>query len=533
MKSAFENKFHASIVGTVCLLTGLIFLKNAWLADDAFILFRSIDQWYAGNGPNWNSFERVQVYTSPLWYGVLALFHSIYADHAGATFFVSGVFFVGGLFVATRASEFLLPWLLLVVICVSADSILDFSSSGLETPLIFLLLALWFVLGKNLKRTGKAAADNRWLIVSALVILTRHDLILIILPGLAWYFFQQWQQHGRRQFYHSLMILAVLPVLWTIFSVFYYGFPFPNTAYAKLGAGVDRLVLVKQGLHYVYATAVNDPLSLGLVLTYLAVACIKRTPFGVVVAGGIATFALYVVVVGGDFMQGRFWAPIAWLSALGLCAEVSQVELSRARYAVCFSCLLIYSLVFHNQMSLYDPLSSGHQGPQADFDKLYHGIADERAFYARHTSLHAWLNQDGQTPFPQHDFCLQGRSMGVSRPGQTLYLDSIGMYAYCGGVELRIIDMYGLASPLLARLNRAPDSVFRIGHYRRPQPGGYGATVASGDNRIVDPSLRDYYHTLHAVVSSPDYLSLERWRGIWSLNVGSLKPPADFASEAD
>ena len=46
-----------------------IFVKNAWVAEDAYIVFRSVEQLFAGNGPVWNPHERVQAFTSPLWFG--------------------------------------------------------------------------------------------------------------------------------------------------------------------------------------------------------------------------------------------------------------------------------------------------------------------------------------------------------------------------------------------------------------------------------------------------------------------------------
>ena len=55
------------------VITIVIFLKNAWVSDDAYILFRSLEQLVAGNGPVYNPHNRVQVFTSPLWYFVLAL----------------------------------------------------------------------------------------------------------------------------------------------------------------------------------------------------------------------------------------------------------------------------------------------------------------------------------------------------------------------------------------------------------------------------------------------------------------------------
>ena len=55
------------------LLFLFAWLCTAWVSEDAFITFRAVDQLLAGHGPVWNLGERVQVYTHPLWYGLLVL----------------------------------------------------------------------------------------------------------------------------------------------------------------------------------------------------------------------------------------------------------------------------------------------------------------------------------------------------------------------------------------------------------------------------------------------------------------------------
>ena len=42
-------------------------LTTAWLCDDAYITFRVVDNLPGGFGLRWNTFERVQAYTNPLW----------------------------------------------------------------------------------------------------------------------------------------------------------------------------------------------------------------------------------------------------------------------------------------------------------------------------------------------------------------------------------------------------------------------------------------------------------------------------------
>jgi hypothetical protein len=50
-------------------LAGFLFLiaRNSWLSDDAYVTFRTVDNFMYGYGLTWNVDERVQVYTHPLW----------------------------------------------------------------------------------------------------------------------------------------------------------------------------------------------------------------------------------------------------------------------------------------------------------------------------------------------------------------------------------------------------------------------------------------------------------------------------------
>src|SRR5258708_38848078 len=47
--------------------TPSLIVKDAWLSDDSYITFRTVDNFVNGYGPVWNVGERVQSYTHPLW----------------------------------------------------------------------------------------------------------------------------------------------------------------------------------------------------------------------------------------------------------------------------------------------------------------------------------------------------------------------------------------------------------------------------------------------------------------------------------
>lgn len=44
---------------TPLLVITIILIRTAWLSDDAYISFPSVDNFLAGHGPVWNTIERV------------------------------------------------------------------------------------------------------------------------------------------------------------------------------------------------------------------------------------------------------------------------------------------------------------------------------------------------------------------------------------------------------------------------------------------------------------------------------------------
>src|SRR5205814_6382583 len=55
------------LTGGLFALLALALVRTAWLCDDAFINFRTIDNVLHGYGLRWNVAERVQSFTDPLW----------------------------------------------------------------------------------------------------------------------------------------------------------------------------------------------------------------------------------------------------------------------------------------------------------------------------------------------------------------------------------------------------------------------------------------------------------------------------------
>lgn len=215
-------------VGMVCF----VIVRTAWLCDDAFITLRTVDNFINGYGLVWNVGERVQTYTHPLWMFALSAIYALTREPYYTTLALSiGLSAVTvGLILWQSRLDILLTASVAVVL-IGSKAFIDYSTSGLENPLAHLLLVvficLWFKSSSN-ARLGLAMGG-----AAGLLMLNRLDHGLLILPALL----VAVRRLPCRQAL-AVLVTAALPVfLWIGFSMLYYGFPFPNTYYAKQALG--------------------------------------------------------------------------------------------------------------------------------------------------------------------------------------------------------------------------------------------------------------------------------------------------------
>ena len=126
-----------------------------------------------------------------------------------------------------------------------------------------------------------------------------------------------------------------------------------------------------------------------------------------------------------------------------------------------------------------------------------------------------------------------GEGLRAAGP-QVLVVDGMGFTGYFAGPVPHLLDPMGLTDPLLARLPIWRDGDFlapqkpppgmaipwRIGHFVRPIPAGYEATLASGVNEIASPALAECWDTLALITRAPLFAP-GRWRAILGANLGS------------
>ena len=496
-----------TLFGTAIFLVAVI--RTAWLGDDAFITFRTIDNFVGGYGLRWNVAERVQTFTHPLWLFAVAVPYAI----TGEAFFTP-------LLLSILLSA-VTVWTLLSRIAASAataviaaaavvfsKAFVDYSTSGLENPLTHALLAAFAVM--LIQAPPNSRHDRRllWLcLVTALLMLNRLDTGLIVLPALA----VEAYRAGWRLAVPSVCIGFAPLAAWEVFSLVYYGTPFPNTAYAKLGIGASGATLAAQGLLYLRDSISSDPVTL-LATACLTIAALAHSPRSAwPLAAGVLLYLVYVVRIGGDFMSGRFIAApflVAVMNAVRL-----EWRLPRPAAATLVAAFVVVCTVLGLFATTRPPLRSGTETfILAAKDGLgLGGVADERVFYYRYTGLLRWTRA---RPLPWNAEVQWGQEAAAA--GQRVVVHhNIGLYGFSAGPSVHIVDPYALGDPLLARLPPLPG--WRIGHFERAVPDGYVRSIETGQNLITDPDIGNLYWRVKQVTQDPLW-SRRRWRAIAAIN---------------
>lgn len=478
------------------LVFGVLIVRNAWVGDDAFITLRTVFHALEGHGLRFNIAERVQAYTHPLWMLVLLVAHGLTGEPYYGTLVVSGLFALLALVGLVGHARSERGLLLALVWLASSKAFVDYCTSGLENPLSYaLLVGLFLSVGRGSERPADLLRST--LLLTA-ALLNRMDTVLLMGP--LWLLHVG--PHLRRRATFGVLALGVAPfVAWELFSLVYYGALVPNTAFAKLGAGVPRTERLTQGLRYLVQPATVDP------ATFLAVIGLPLGLFGNArlraLSAGAVLYAVYVVWIGGDFMAGRYW------STLVLAMALMVADLERPGLGVL--------AVFGAFVGMFVPHAPVWSGPAYEAYAPWKGIVDERGFYHQGGGLLA--------PNPgQHRFGEAGRrardagKVSVTRA-------TIGYFGYFAGPSVHVVDPLGLSEPLLARLPARYDPDWRVGHYRRaPVPGYSPANQAPPDS----PDLAVLYEEVQHLTRGPLFAPSRWWTGLRLQFAGPAFDPVPF-----
>ena len=513
---------------SITLLLSVLFLLivfiNAWLADDAFITFRTIDNFVNGYGLTWNITERVQCFTHPLWTFVLSIFYFLTREIYFTSLTVSILISLSAVsLLILKLSDSNYNSILVILILVFSQSFIDYSTSGLDNPLTHLLLVVFFIIYFRYDYSNKKLFLLSF--VASLAALNRLDIILICIPVLIVSLLHIDKLKGL-----LTIIAGFFPlIIWEVFSLLYYGFLFPNTAYAKLNTGIEYFQLVEQGLCYLLFSVFFDTITPIVLLVGLTAPFFIKNKNLYPISIGIFLYLIYTVNVGGDFMGGRF------LSASLLCSIIiiSKFKIKPTKGLI----LQIVSVVVIGLLSP-KPTFISTSDPSPSYrilkalkvstymTRTYHGIVDERSFYYIRTGLIRNLTENQIFKYGSIN-----PIVNVGDSEENVVLESIiGISGYYLGPKIHVIDLWALSDPLLSKLytkrylpfddfNPQDTRRWRIGHFEREIPRGYIETIRTGINHIEDPNLHAYYEKLNILIKG-DVWNTNRFKEIWNFNLG-------------
>ncbi len=545
--------------------------KRLWLGDDGFINVRVAEQLLAGHGFVYNVGERVEAVTSPLWVFVLAGVGALGVRVEDAAMALGLAMSGAGMalscaaarrWVAPRERE---PWFvpLGALAYAAVPAAWDYVTSGLENGLGL----LWF--GGSLLAVTRACGSfrsNRRLTWSALLVglapLVRPDYALLGAPlGLLLVLAADSWSHRAR-----IALAGLSPGLgFQIFRMGYFAAITPNTALAKEAFEAQWT----QGVHYLWNTLGTYWLLVPLACVVGALAIMlgtreKTARIGLAAAvGGLAHMA-YVVRVGGDFMHARLLLP----SLFALCSVVAVVpfRLTTRTNTWALRGLTLVTCAWAAVCAARLRIPAENE----------HGIGDERGWHARMAKHPNPYRLEHYQQFFFYTIALKKKreveracpSYGGSRDEappcrrlaywnggnrhlsdrkEKLPLSSaaappsviavvatnpLGIAGLVHGLQVNVVDTYGLAEPFAARLvlssRRRPGHEKSLkAHWFAARYGAEGATTdprATAARRVLACSpIRD----LDAAIREP--MSLTRFvRNLFlALPLQALRVPED------
>jgi arabinofuranosyltransferase len=477
------------------LITLWFVLHRAWYCDDAYITYRTLDNFVNGYHLTWNTYERVQAYTHPLWLFLLIPFYAITREIYLTGIVLMVVLTAGALVFLYKSvedkSKLVLPLLGLAL----SNAFINFSTSGLENALLNFLLSVMIFM--YVKYAEKKHFQVLFYFLCNLIALTRLDAILFVLPAMVVVFVQYRAKWLNRI---GALLLGFMPLIWwELFSLFYYGFLFPNTFYAKLTAGFPLKDYLWRGLVYLGDTITRDPLTaVGVLLGSLAVFVLAKRLKALSI--GVFLYFLYVFYIGGDFMSGRMYASAFFVAMvlLGL-VDIKIRSWQKALIPVVFVALGALAECPTPLLAVDKPLGN-----------TVYNIMDERRFYYLGTSMFRFdtfntgLEKDETIfTFGGYPWIVEARAQGDTKLMDPVVRISTGFVGYYGGPDLKIIDTVGLSDPLIARLPSSKNPNWRPGHLVRDVPAGYKESIIDPDAHIQDARIDEFNQHLRVLTRAP------------------------------
>ena len=497
----------------------VLLIRTAWQADDAYTAWRLVDNLVNGYGLRNNIDERVQTFTSTIWTmvnaGVYYFSRNIYYTSIALSI-VFSVLAVGIAGLPYRKDGLQIFFLAGAVTL--SISFMDFSVGGFENPLSHLILAsfayVYFFRNENEHSTFLGL-----FVLAALAGLTRLDVLAYYFPALVLAFYCSSIPVRTKVLYAALGLSPLL--LWHLFALLYFGFPLQNAAYAKRFNGIPTTEFVRAGVDYYLNSVSRDPVTLVTAALAMGVGLTCRGNRKLqVFTIGIPFYLLYVLYIGGDYMSGRFFSVALFASTIVVLKSGVLTNTSVATGAL--ACTFVLGALAVNPTYKTGKDYGIRRELSNTSEWVDKGIADERASWYQHSGLLVASRQrDMPRPLPEWDFktALTGFMKSMADGPCVGTVAPAGYFSFFAPRQCHIYDLNGQVDPLMARIPIRLDRNWRQGHLFRDPVPGYHETLLTGENRIVDPDLREYYEKLR-LITRGEIWSWKRIKTIIRMNLG-------------
>ncbi|MEO8843539.1 MAG: hypothetical protein ABI591_09470 [Kofleriaceae bacterium] len=408
--------------------------------DDAYISFVYARSLVEGHGLTWFG-AHVEGYTNFLW---------VLWSAVGLELGANPLVWAWGLSLAALAATLVITYRIAalrsvpiagtaaIALLATNFTFLAFGTSGLETMLQTALLAgVWLEVEKLRRQPPNLEQVIVTATYASLALWTRLDSapVLAVLAIVAAHRLAK-TGASVRTWVGAAMPVLVLVGGWFLWKLSFYDSILPNTFYAKAGTGHAA-----HGAWFVaqFLTAyMLWPLLAGVAV----LAIVRRRVASALPLAMVAAQVAYVIAVGGDFMEFRFFVPILppLAIALGEFATTAAPRLPRVELRV--AALIGFTAAFSLRHGL-----------------TFEGVADHS--YDSVPQLATFFNK-----VRGNDWSKLGSSLRVlGETSATIACNGAGAIPF--NANLPTVDQLGLTDPWVARHgSRAPESYPRPGHQR-------------------------------------------------------------------
>lgn len=504
------------------LILGFFMLRIAWFSDDALITLRTALNITHNWGPGFNATESVQAYTHPMWFLIWLALGTLTNQWVVGLMLLSIVLSLAACALLLWRAGSLARIILTAGLLGFSNAFLDFTTSGLENPLAYLLVGL--LVAQSLNKVETPIQATFFGLTIAAIFLTRFDLIILILPMLTLMIVAQ--RHAPRLIAIAIGATLIPLIAWFSWNYLTYSSVLPNTFDAKRNVEIPALELITQGVRYLWVTFENDPVSLIALIGGVLLALLMGNVTLRMWALGIIFYLGYVLWIGGDFMAGRFVAVPVYVAIFLIALVPLRTHPSRPHQellgtAVAFLVVSIFAI--GASLAGATPVAlSATTSQRWEIDQNLNGnVMDARGSsttgemslrsYVNRLSL-AYINPDVSPLGDGSGLARQLREIDKSAANWPVNDGTFELPAevgeFCGflgnigiatGPTVHLIDNCALTDRFLAEKPYQPAEPFawKPGHFHRVVPEGYADAIRFNDpSKLREPADAFYLREL-------------------------------------